>query len=205
MAIIFIILLTTNILGRHQMSTLGHSFSSVLEDRLLVEGYIYELTDHLYQKKLVVDDIDASTADNHLSQIQRHNLPIHELILLYEKTVLTKDEARFLSSLKADIDALEAIENDYFRQINQNAELAFDMISFNQAFLRATNNLNLLSDIQMKEGTVLNNQSQRIIKGSSLMTSLEMIILICIGVILQVIVMASRPVISRNWQHSSLN
>jgi len=65
--------------------------------------------------------------------------------------------------------------------------------------------LRQLSQIQINEGKALNELSQQIVQSSSILTSFEMIVLICIAVILQVLVFASRSTISRNWQNSNLN
>ena len=41
LAIVFVLVLISNLSGRYQMHKLSDSFSSVYEDRLVVESYIY--------------------------------------------------------------------------------------------------------------------------------------------------------------------
>lgn len=51
LAVVCAVVLITNLLGRYHMGELGDSFSSVIKDRLVVESYIYMISDHLHQKK----------------------------------------------------------------------------------------------------------------------------------------------------------
>jgi len=111
-----------------------------------------------------------------------------------------------LEDFKANITAIQSIESQYLQHHDsENKEYSTDLSKLNEQFAQASANLHQLSHIQVKEGMTLNDQSQRIVNYSSLLTSLEMVMLVCIAIILQVIVLASQPVISRQWQQSSLN
>jgi hypothetical protein len=50
LAIILAGVFIKNMVERNSVSDLGDSFASVYEDRLLVESYIYQLSDRLYKK-----------------------------------------------------------------------------------------------------------------------------------------------------------
>lgn len=205
LAIICFIVLITNFLGRHHMDELSHSFSSVFEDRLVVESYIYEISDHLYQKKLTLDDCSEFADSDSRSKIGFHNKAIGDLLLFYDKTLLTKEEALCLEDFKAHFTALKDLEFQYLKNGTDEAQHTATHNLLNEHFGLASANLRQLSYIQVKEGKVLNDQSQRIVKGSSILTSFEMVVLICIAIILQILVLASRPAISRSWQNGHLN
>lgn len=187
------------------MDKLNDSFTSVFEDRLVVESYIYLLSDHLYQKKLAVDNCSKLTGNNYCSQVEAHNEAITGLIASYEQTLLTEEEEACLQDFKANLLALQNLEAQF---LSQGSDKAYSMASqsrFNDYFALASTNLRQLSQIQINEGKALTDSSHRIVQTSSLLTSIEMVTLIGIAIILQIIVLASRPVINKNWQQSNLN
>ncbi len=205
LATVCVIVLITNLSGRHHMDELSNSFSSVFEDRLVVESYIYMISDHMYQKKMALDNCsELASADFH-SKISSHNEAINRLLLFYEKTLLTEEEATCLQDFKANIATLQDLESQHLQSSPDEAQNSTTRTLLNERFALASANLRQLSYIQIAEGKALNDLSQRIVQRSSLLTSFEMVILICIAIILQIIVLASRPAISRTWQQSNLN
>jgi hypothetical protein len=205
LAIICVIVLLTNFLGRQHMDKLSLSFSSVYEDRLVVESYIYKISEHLYQKKLILDHCAEPASPDFQSEIGSHNDAIKNLLLFYDKTLLTEEEAVCLEDFKENIAILRNLELQYMKLPIDDAPNSTTRALLDERFKLASANLHELSNIQLKEGKVLNDQSQRIVQGSSLITRFEMAILICIAIVLQVIVLASRPVISKTLQHNNLN
>jgi hypothetical protein len=203
LAVVCVIILITTLLGKYHMNELSDSFSSVYKDRLVVESYIFMISDHLYQKKLAFDNCSERTDSDFRSKTVSHNEAIKGLLLFYEKTYLTEKEAAFLKDFKANIAALQDLELQYLQSPADEAQHTRTL--FNEHFALASANLHRLSQIQVEEGKTLNDQSQRIFYGSSLLTSFAMVMLVCIAIILQVIVLASRPAINRTWQQSNLN
>jgi hypothetical protein len=59
LTVIFVFLFIKNVSDKHHFNELGDSFSAVYEDRLMAESYIYELSNHLSRKKLLVDDCNT--------------------------------------------------------------------------------------------------------------------------------------------------
>lgn len=204
LAVICAIILITNLLGKYHMNELSDSFSSVYEDRLVAESYIYRMSDHLYQKKLALDNCSELTGSDFRLKIGSHNEAISGLLLFYDKTYLTEEEAAYLQKFKANVTALKNLELQYLQSPADEVQHTTRTL-LNERFALASANLRQLSQIQVKEGKTLNDQSQRIFHGSSLLTNFEMLILFCIAILLQVIVAASQPVISRKWQQSNLN
>ena len=205
LAIVFVLVLISNLSGRYQMHKLSDSFSSVYEDRLVVESYIYKLSEHLYQKKMMLDNCSAYSQADINQQIDVHNQEINQLLHSFEKTMLTEEEADCLLDFKATIAVLEDLEHEHLSLLAADAQHDLSTPLFNEYFALASADLRQLSQIQINEGKALNELSQQIVQSSSILTSFEMIVLICIAVILQVLVFASRSTISRNWQNSNLN
>ncbi|MBK8968902.1 MAG: MCP four helix bundle domain-containing protein [Saprospiraceae bacterium] len=205
LAAVCVVILITNLLGRQHVDQLGSSFSSVYEDRLVVESYIYELSDHLYRKKLLLDNCAGQPAAQVGTRFGTHNAAIDRLLVDYAKTRLTEEESVCFRDFKANVVALQDLERQYLRAATDEPQLVTTRSQIDAQFATASANLHRLSLIQLKEGKLLNDQSQRIVAGSSLLTSFEMAVLIGIAIILQILVLASRPVISKVTQRSSLN
>ncbi|MBR9921740.1 MAG: hypothetical protein GYB31_12950 [Bacteroidetes bacterium] len=205
LALVCAIIIITNLMGRHQMDELSDSFASVYEDRLVVESYIYMLSEHLYQKKLAFEDCTNLQNNDFYSQLDIHNEAIRGLLIYYENTFLTEEEEAYFQDLKYNMAALQNLERQFIQTPLNEADQVSVRALFNSRFALASANLRQLSNIQLKEGKALNERSQRIVSGSSLITNVEIVILFCIAVILQIIVIASKPVISGNWQKGNLN
>lgn len=205
LAVVCIVILITNLLGRQHIDKLGNSFSSVYEDRLVVESYIYLLSERLYQKKILFDNCAGQPDPQLGAYVGSHNAAIDRLLGDYEKTRLTDEESICFRDFKANVIALRNLERQFLRNTANEPQLATTRSQIDEHFATASANLHRLSHIQLKEGKLLNDQSQRIVAGSSLLTSFEMVVLITIAIILQILILASRPVISRVNQQSSLN
>src|SRR5688572_32281804 len=96
LGLVFLLVFAKNWYDERKVAELGNSFASVYEDRLVVEGYIYQLSDHLYQKKIMLDNCsNQENLTNLRAKFGEHNAAIHGLIQNYEKTRLTETENAF--------------------------------------------------------------------------------------------------------------
>ena len=87
LGVVFLMILGKNWYDERNVAKLGNSFASVYEDRLVVESYIYQLSDHLYQKKIMLDNCSNQENLPHLqAKLNQHSAAMHNLILAYEKT-----------------------------------------------------------------------------------------------------------------------
>ncbi len=202
LGVVCVIVLITALMGKHNIDRLGNSFSSVFNDRLVVESYIYRISDHLYQKKLASDHFSELGLAHYQSEVEKHNQAIAELLEYYDKTYLTEEEEMHLKKFKGNIVSIQALEDRY---LHSDENMQVMKAEFDRSFSLALSNLRNLSNIQIKEGQVLTDQSQRIVYGATLLTNFEIVILICIALMLQVIVAASKPLVSRTWQKGRLN
>ena len=206
MAAIFVLLFVKNMMDSSNVSQLGTSFSSVYEDRLLVESYIYKMSDHLFRKKIMMDTAASpATALKIKPAIDQYNETIAALIAAYEKTKLTKQESVYLEDLKGNIGKLTELEGDYFRSAERGNEERLAKALINAQFNQASRNLELLSAIQVSEGKQLNDLSQRIVAGSSILTKFEIGILVAIGLMIIALVFESSSVLVKTPGNSSLN
>ena len=206
LAAIFVLVFVKSLLDRQHVSELGNSFSSVYEDRLMVESYIYRLSEHLFRKKIIVDSTGSIAVARKVEPIfQAHNTAINDIISAYELTKLTPDETRFFQAFKGNVHKLMELEEAFFSRFSSGIEPVATRDTINAEFDKASENLGHLSRIQITEGRILNEQSQRIVAGSSLLGQFEMGILIAIGLLIIVLVFESTAVYRTPRQNESLN
>ena len=205
LGVVFLLVFAKNWYDERKVAELGNSFASVYEDRLVVEGYIYQLSDHLYQKKFMLDNCSSQENLNNLqAKIGERNAEINNLLLNYEKTRLTEQETVYFSELKAHITGIEELENKYFvatGKVSANAKVAM-----NETYRSASANLHQLSGIQLAEGKMLSEHSKKMVAGSSLLTQFELAILIGVGLLIQGLIFAAKSAKPKKpQQHFSLN
>ena len=201
---VFFLVFAKNWLDKRNVSELGNSFASVYEDRLVAESYIYRLSDHLYQKKIMLDN--CSSLENNsslLTNIGQHNAAINIIIRDYEKTKLTELETSCFQDFKMNVAAIEALEKDYLLTGGNNE--AATKAKMDDRYKIVAGNLHQLSGIQISEGKMLSEKSKKIIAGSSLLTQFELVVLVGIGLIIQGLIFASRSALPKKPQKFSLN
>jgi nitrogen fixation protein FixH len=192
------------LMKKSNVSELGSSFSSVYEDRLVVESYIYKFSDYLYQKKLVIGNCQsAQQAERVRAKLTRHNDAIRKMITAYEQTKLTQAEVKYFADFKTNISEMIALENNMLDQTQSTFERRKS--DFDQEVDKALSNLDQLSSIQLSEGKALNENSKRIIAGSEMLTQFELVVLIIIAVIIQMLIFTSNSFRSKIPQNSDLN
>lgn len=200
LAVILLLVFLKSLFDRYHVSELGDSFSSIYEDRLVVESYIYKLSDHLYQKQLLMEQCSQGDRQMLASRIAHHNQAIFRLIQEYEKTRLTTQEVTFFESFKKNMKEMVTLEEQFLNSQNAAEDSQLDL-----RFVTATQNLNQLSSIQVEEGKNMTNQSQKIITSSSVLTQFELAMLIVIGLIIQALIFASKSMVPKVSQNHQLN
>lgn len=201
----FVVLVSAvTLMEKSNVSELGNSFSSVYEDRLVVESYIYKFSDYLYQKKLLIDDCQQGTHAAELREkISLHNEAIMKMIANYEQTKLTESEEKYFTDFKNNITEIIAIENSMLD--NYKGGVAHSRPGFDSEVDKALNNLGHLSAIQVSEGKALNENSKKIMAGSEILTQFELVVLIVVAVMIQMLIFASNSFKSKFPQNPHMN
>jgi len=203
LAIVLIGVFIKNVIDRNNFSELGDSFNSVYNDRLLVESYIYQMAEHLYQKQILIDQCShRGDMDQLRSAIRQHNVAINHLIQQYGKTKLTSQELACFESFKKNVTDLTQLEDRFLTSpFGSNASQS----SLDRQFLSAATNLDQLSAIQVAEGKSMTDQSKKIVAGSSALTQFELAMIIVIGLIIQALIFASNSFYPKTYQNHQLN
>ncbi len=206
LAAIFVLLFLKNSMDSKNVAELGASFSSVYEDRLLVESYIYRMSDHLFRKKIMLDSVvGAREALLIMPEIARYNDTIQSIIVAYEETKLTETEEIYFRDFKENVSSLEGLEKTYFQHAERGIDDGQIKTLLDREFNNASANLHHHSGIQLSEGKLLNDYSKKIVAGSTVMAKFEIGILIAIGLMIIVLVFESTSVFPTIKQDQSLN
>jgi len=204
--IVFLGLLIKNFVEKRHVSELGTSFSSVYKDRLLVEGYIYQLSNHLHVKKMVTDNCYASVDPREVEQsIGHQNTEIGKLVTAYEKTELTPKEEFHLNRLKEELLALNQLERSYMNRLAYDYDVTALKEEMAVYFARTTNSLHELSEIQLAVGKKMNEHSREILSESSTFSQFGLMVLVVLGLLIQVLIFSSKDTVVRTVRNVRLN
>ncbi|MAU14638.1 MAG: hypothetical protein CMH46_03760 [Muricauda sp.] len=163
--------LASNRLNQRNFTTVEDSVDSVYKDRLVVQEYIYTLNNLFHKKELFLTQNDWDKED-------MPQFPVVEDILAdFSKTVLTTEESMYLTELKDNYSKLKKLELE-----NDTKE---EMVS---VLNKISENLDELSKVQLMEGEQLTQRSKRSLGMNQLLSSLEIVFLIIIGLLFLIIV-----------------
>ena len=153
---------------------LDQNMSSIYNDRLMPAGYLFQISDHLYQKQLLHMD-ERIPATELKQQLQQHDLSIAKLVKAYEATYLTTAEKQYWNKLLQSLAAYQLAEG-------KEAELQTNVME--ASFINAQLALNQLNTLQATEGNLLQRSSKAIISETVLHTYLEITMIIVLAVII---------------------
>lgn len=176
----FALVLGSNRMDKKHFSEIDARVNSVYKDRVLVQGYIYELSNIFHYKELEI------IQENELSDQTGINQKVDRLLSDFSLTQLTREESKELNELVALFDDLKENEQIIINTSNVSNN---DVRSAAASTLQNINQtLDRLSDIQLEESdklTILSKDSLRMI---TMLSSIEIIFLIIIGIITLVMI-----------------
>ncbi len=200
LCIILIAVFVNNRIESGIISRLGSSFTSVYEDRLVVESYIFQLSNHLHNKKHILNEVSANESKIIQDKINVANTAINQLVTDFEKTKLTTQEDSLLNLFKNELKLLEVSENKY---ILSHSPQKF--ILLNEYFSRGFHLLSGLSAVQMIEGKNLYENSQKAVLSNASAAQFELALIIIIGLIILSLIFESKKISTTFNQNINLN
>lgn len=171
-----IVILYNNYNDRTNTSKVIGLVSTLYQDRILAEVYIYKMSSHLFKLKA---EINASIGETSDLKMQDLITKINENIVAYGNTKLTKNESIVFEQLKLEV------PQNWEGTDAQNAKLL--IMSDNALSL-----LGELSNIQLIESESIVADSQKAFRKSRLSSEFAFAIVIIILIILQALVFASK-------------
>lgn len=207
LALVLGLVMLNNLVERNQIRRLDKSFSSMYEDRLLAESYLFQLYDQLQQKnELFQASLLGKHPDAKQFDFDQYQQKLKAILEKFEKTRLTKAEADKYQRFKNILVDLSAIDAQVAAQTGPHGEIQASLIEKSEArTIKAFAVLAELSEIQTSEGQVLRSQSKRIMLGNLSASYFEMAILVIIALLIQALVLSTKTLQLPTTQGSNLN
>ncbi len=201
LAVIMFAVILTNLVERNNIGKISDTFSSIYQDRLIPAADIFYITENLYSKRLLMEQhLTAHTPadDTYLqARLHEHCYQIDSLLSEFEKTYLVSNESRLLMDVKDQLHQYAHIEDSVVWLLAQGDGGAAAQVYHQHgvaSFKRAVSDLYALTHIQTKVGAELMKDSRGIASSSTLLASIEIILAIVIGVMIQSLIFTSRMI-----------
>ena len=179
-AMIFILIIATNLIDRNNFIKVRNSVMTIYEDRLVVKGLIFDMANIIHEKELAIAKKDSSFYKNKVGQL---NSEMDLLITKFEGTKLIKKESQLLDDLKDEHKTLVQKEKGLTHFDEKKLEVIKAGIDHLQDDLKS------LSNIQLKEGRKQMSISKKAVSTVELFTQIEIYFLVFLAIVIQLIVM----------------
>jgi hypothetical protein len=177
---VFVLIITTNLIDKNNFVQVKNSVVTIYEDRLIANDLIFNLSRSIQEKEVALALIDTVFF---LKKNEQVNDAIKSFILQFEQTELTVKEESIFGQLKNNLDALNRSENIFIQSNLDKKKPFFAQIS------KVKENLYDLSKIQLSEGGIQMGISKRAIDKVELFTQVEIYLLIFLAIVIQIVVM----------------
>ena len=177
--VLVVMLYGKNLLERQSFRSVSSTLSDVYEDRLLVESYIFKISEKLFIIQKLVDhctiNFDYSKA---VLEISKEEQEILKLVSAFEATQLTEQEATLLADFKRIIEKDLSIKS-YQLLYNDSTGVNESQVKvYDQKIARAQQDLEKLSSIQLQEGEKLVSKAKTLINRSQIWAQFEVALLL---------------------------
>ena len=196
---IMVLVLVSVLLSRHNIEGIDKSFSSMYADRLIPATDIVYLTESLYQKRLLLEKQllheGGSSWESLTQHLQFHTQRIDSLVVKFEKTYLVKEELTSLQAFQRRHGEYTRIEEEIVRlgkAGNRPAGLALFDSRGDALFEKTMARLRELTRIQSSVGQALFKKSHRDVLQFVFLSTIQIIMVIVIGLILLGLVRSSK-------------
>ncbi|WP_175443714.1 GreA/GreB family elongation factor [Flagellimonas zhangzhouensis] len=154
---------------------LEQTVSSVYEDRLVAQEYIYQLNNLFHDKEMQFSNASLQQKKDVVTD------NINQIFNDFADTELTAKELVYFTELRNNFDQLQQLES-------QMADESGFISQRNKVLEAINSNLDELAEVQLTEAQQLTHRSQKSLKVSKLLSSLEIGFLTVIGILFLFIV-----------------
>ncbi|WP_031425488.1 hypothetical protein [Flavimarina sp. Hel_I_48] len=178
-SIVFLLILWTNRIDQKHFDIAQNSVNEVYNDRMVVQDYIFSISNVLFEKKMGLSD-SLSKGIQH-----EENKVIQDYISDFRSTKLTISEGQHLEQLETDFERLVSLEN---KHIASDGPRSLIKNKIHETLESMHSHLLNLSEIQLKESKNLIDSAQKSLDTSSLLSHIEIAFLIITGIAVQFII-----------------
>jgi len=177
--VLVVLLYGKNLLERQSFRAVSSTLSEVYEERLLMESYIFQISEKLFTIQKLVDhctiNFDYSKA---VLEISKEEQAILELVAAFEATQLTEQEATLLTDFKRIIEKDLSIKSYQLLYNDSSGVNEAQVKVYDQKIARAQQDLEKLSAIQLEEGGKLVSKAKTLINRSQIWAQFELALLL---------------------------
>ena len=185
--VLLVLLYGKNLLERQSFRAVSGTLSNVYEDRLLVESYIFQISEKLFKIQRLVDhctiNYDYSKA---VVEISMEEQAILKIVGAFESTELTEQEALLLADFKQIIVKDLSIKSYQLLYNNSSGVNEEQVKVYDQKIARAQQDLVKLSSIQLEEGEKLVSKAKSLINRSQIWAQFELALLLILVIVIYV-------------------
>ncbi|MDF2156976.1 MCP four helix bundle domain-containing protein [Algoriphagus sp. CAU 1675] len=188
-SILLLLIYAKNLIERQSFRSISSTFTEVYNDRLVVEGYIFEISEKLFLIQKLIDHCDIGYDYSRvINEIEDHEKGILGIVEEFEKTKLTDQEDAYLGDFK------EIIVNDlniksYDLLFSDSNGVNLDQVKlYDQKISQARQDLDGLSKIQLEEGEKLISKAKVLINRSQIWAQFEVALLIILIIVMFLLV-----------------
>ncbi|MBF4984339.1 hypothetical protein FNJ87_08380 [Nonlabens mediterrranea] len=183
---VFLLILGTNRLDKRHFETAQSVVTSIYNDRVVAQDYIYKMNNLIHEKQ-----------HHYMQPSYTTNLNINKeldiLINLFAGTELTANEDKTFQTFITNYELLKKKEETYFKKINEQSKLSSTgnsiyLIPFYEESEVLKSDLNNLAFIQVTESKNIIGIAQKSLNNNQLISSMEIYSLLVIGIIILVII-----------------
>ena len=207
LAIMMLLIILLSLWESYNVNQISKSFRSIYEDRLIPAVDLYLISGHIQTKRnklvsfLFTDNLSTDEIKNVLAY---ENKQLDMLISKYEKTYLVKAETNHLQNLKKNLKSFERdevmlinarlVNQDFARNLYLNTTVKFyDIID---------KDLILLTQVQSQIGKELLAESNKSQSSSSLISQLQIVVAIILGLIIMILIITDKQVILKQEKYN---
>jgi hypothetical protein len=181
-SLVFLIVLSTNLIDQRNFNTLRDSVTTIYEDRIVANQLLFKMSMLIQEKEIALATLDSAFLEKRNNQI---NGKLEIWIDKYQQTKLTKEERNILNKLKEELILLERQKERYsYSTTTKNIELSNLIKTIDER-------LYALAKIQEKEGRRQMLISNEAISRIDLFTKAEIIFLIAMALLVPIIILYS--------------
>lgn len=186
--VLLLLIYVKNLIERQAFKDISNTFTEVYNDRLVVEGYIFQISEKLFQIQKLVDHCDVGyDYSKVIDEIAGHEKSILAIVEDFEATNLTEQEDGYLTDFKKIIVNDLSIKSYNLLYSDSSGVNQSQVKLYDQKITQARKDLENLSKIQMEEGEKLISKAKVQINRSQIWAQFEVALLIVLIIVIYIL------------------
>lgn len=178
--LVFVLIVTTNLIDRSNFIQVKDSLITIYEDRLIADEMIFEMSNLFHEKEVAVLTSDTLFYSRLNGKVDTE---INGFINRFQRTKLTKEEFEVFDNLKTNFKDIKNAESNFIQSKFTKKETVEKHLKVNKEILYS------LSKIQSNEGGRQWSISKNAINTIGLFRQMEIYLLALLAIIVQIIIL----------------